>query len=163
VAGLWFTPSTNTYIKIDVADIGNTHISAPIQHINNYKRCTLLKTGEFLDLMDGQLYIYNYDESPEKKLKNEGYVGYLSYVEGIEAGAFFVSIYVSKEEFNRIVKILSTGNKLVQIDIDTPLHGEDLRYGLLPDSPIEWNTEINNWVFIEKCGFKFEFCNNIKL
>lgn len=86
-------------------------------------------------------------------------MGYLSYVEGIEAGAFFVSIYVSQNDFNRVVQILSNGNKLVQINIDTPLHGEDLHYGLLPDSPIEWSTEINNWVYIENCNFKFEFFN----
>jgi hypothetical protein len=160
MARLQFTSTSNSYIKIDVADLGNTRISAPIQHINNYKRCTLLKTGEFLDSMEGRLLIYNYDEisdTKRKELKNEGHLGFLIYSKGIEAGLFTVQIYVSKEEFNRIIKMLSHGNQLTQIDIETPLHGEDLSYGTLPDSPIVWNTETNDWVHIDNCDYIIAF------
>jgi len=162
MANLQFTPTSNTYIKIDVADIGNTCISVPIQHINSYKRCTLLNTGEFLDSMEGRLIIYNYDETSDintkiKELKNEKHVGYLRYSKGIEAGLFTVQIHVSKDEFNRIIKMLSHGNQLTQINIDTPIYGEDLRYGTGPDSPIVWSTETSDWVYIDNCDFTIEF------
>ncbi len=79
-----------------------------------------------------------------------------------EAGEFTVQIHVSGEEFKRMTKNLSIGNNLAIINIETPLHGKDLRYANGPDDPIEWRTETNNWVHIEECKFEFEFCNHIK-
>ena len=167
MANLQFKPTSNTEIKIDVATTGNTRISVPLQHINIYKRCTVLNTGEFLDSMEGRLLIYNYDEISNinntiKELKNEKYVGYLRYSKGIEAGLFTVQIHVSKDEFNRIIKILSHGNQLTQINIDTPIHGEDLIYGTGPDSPIVWSTETSDWVYIDNCDFTIEFSQHDK-
>lgn len=160
MALLQFIPTTCAYIKIDVSDNGNTHISAPIEHDNSHTRCKVSETNEFLDTLEGRVSIYNYDADSNDdkiKLKKEGCVGYLTYAEGIEAGAFIVQIHVSKKEFKRITNILSKGNNLSQISIETPLHGKDLRYGTVPDDPIEWSTINNNWVHIEKCEFYFEF------
>jgi hypothetical protein len=163
VALLQFTPTTSAYIKIDVADNGNTHISVPIEHVNSHTRCKVLETNEFLDALEGMLSIYNYDATSNVdkiKLKKEGYVGYLSYAEGTENGEFSLQIHVSKKEFKRITNILSNGNNLAQNSIGTPLHGKDLRYGTAPDDPIEWSTKINNWVHLEKCDLTFELLNN---
>ena len=167
MAFLQFTPKKNAYLTVDIADIGNTHISIPIQHVHSNRRCIVLENSEFLDSLAGELNIYNYDASSnddKKELKNEGYVGYLSYqfMEGMEAGEFTVQIHVSGEEFKRMTKNLSIGNNLAIINIETPLHGKDLRYANGPDDPIEWRTETNNWVHIEECKFEFEFCNHIK-
>lgn len=162
MAGLQFVPTSCAYIKIDIADKENTHISVPIEHINSYKRCTLLETGEFLDSMEGQLYMCTDSSKDKQELKNEGYVGYLSYAEGVEAGSYILQIHITEEEFNRIIHIISNSNDLVQINIETPLHGKNLRYGTSPDDPIEWSVKENNWVHIEKCDFTFEFSKSEK-
>ena len=147
MATLQFIPTNTPYIKIDVANIENSHISALIKHNNSYSRCTIIETDEFLDSIEGQLHIYNYDNSKDKQeLKDKGYVGYFTYAEGIESGAFVVQLHVSNIEFDRITKLLSNCNNLSHINIETPLHGKSLRYGTTPDDPIAWSIKENNWV-----------------
>lgn len=161
MAQMQFTPISTPMMEIKATDRSSTHITFKISHESSYKRCCVIKTGDYLDSIDGQLYIYNLDESEEykEKLSNEatGYLSYYGEIEG-ESGSYIVQVHISNDEFNRIIDLLTNNVKLLTVDIETPMFDKKLQYGTNPHTdPIVWNIEEDNWVFIEECEFVFEF------
>lgn len=156
-----FKPVNKPYIKHVVGDKYGSYISASIK-CYNFQNGVALETGERLEELAGNLYLHRGFGEERQELKEEGYLGVLSYYKGVEDAGFHIYIYVSNEEFDNLAQLFSN-NILSLVNIETPLGNKLLNYGLLPDDPMVWKVKEQPWIPLESCDFSFMLGGDVAL
>lgn len=158
---LQFQPIKEPHISYEIGDMDGTYISVSIKHCN-IDNGVAIETGERLEKLDGNFRVYNGFNNNAQELKEEGYVGVISYRDGIENAEFYIQSNVSTDDFARLINLFSNNN-IGLVTIQLPLNDKNFYYGLLPDDPIIWKVKEQSWVSIENCKIVFRLRDMIAM
>jgi hypothetical protein len=145
---LQFKPVKEPYISHAIGDKNGSYISVSLKHWN-IQQGVQIETGERLESLAGNLRVYSKFSEPD------GYVGILSYNEGVEQPSFYIQVNVPADEFIRLTHLF-LNSSVALVDIETPLRDEKLSFGLLPSDPKIWRVKDQCWVPLESCVISFK-------